>query len=93
MMQKLKPGDLVTLRAFNQSKYKIFIPVFVRVPRDVPEDEGFWKMVGNAYSGDIFIFLEEDLSLTAWRGGGWLIQHPESGLQGWVGGKFFKRVR
>lgn len=62
-MQKLKSGDLVTLRAFSQIKNKSFMPVFVRVPRDVPDDEGFWQVVGNAYSGDIFIFLEEDPSI------------------------------
>lgn len=93
-MTKTKPrrGDLVTLRSGGKIKHKNFIPIFVKIPRDVPDDEGFWQVIGNAYSGDIFIFLEEDQSL-AWRGGGWLIQHPENGLRGWVGGKFFKRVR
>lgn len=91
-MQKLKPGDLVTLRSFSQIKNKSFIPIFVRVPRDVPDDEGFWRAIGNAYSGDIFIFLEEDPAIH-WDGVVWLIQHPESGLRGWVGRKFFKRVR
>jgi hypothetical protein len=91
-MQKLKPGDLVTLRSFSQIKNKSVIPIFVRVPRDVPDDEGLWQAIGNAYSGDIFIFLEEDPAIH-WDGGGWLIQHPESGLRGWVGRKFFKRVR
>lgn len=93
MKMKPRPGDLVTLRAFSEIKNKSFIPVFVKVPRDVPGSHDFWKVIGNAYSGDIFIFLEEDLSLTSWRGGGWLVQHPESGLQGWVGGKYFKKVR
>lgn len=92
MKMKPRPGDLVTLRAFSQIKNKSFIPVFDKVPKDVPGSYDFWKVVGNAYSGDIFIFLEDDPSI-AWEGGGWLIQHPESGLKGWVGGKYFKRVR
>ncbi len=92
MKMKPKPGDLVTLRAFNQLKGKSIMSIFVKVPKDVPGSHDFWKVVGNAYSGDIFIFLEDDQSI-AWEDGGWLIQHPENGLRGWVSAKFFKRVR
>lgn len=91
MKTKPQRGDLVTLRAFNQLKDKSLVPIFAKTPKDVPGSHDFWKVVGNAYSGDIFIFLDDDAS-TAWEGGGWLIQHPENGLCGWVCGKYFKKV-
>ncbi len=88
MATKLQPGDLVTPRTTKTIGDSI--PIYER--DQILGSGGFWRPIGYARRGEIFILLEVRDS-NQWRDGACLVKNPESGLEGWSGGQFLKRVR
>lgn len=89
-MRVFSVGDIVTPRVAKDSCDSI--AVYERAGKIGPNHEGFWSPIGYVRRGEIFIILEVRDSMQ-WRDGVLLIQNPSSGLAGWCGGQFFKRVR